>query len=58
MENWTRTEDALPDEGIPVDTLSEGGLQTTLVRQGVFWYLEDRSMCVYYIPKYWREKSA
>lgn len=56
--DWTLTTDELPKEGVPVDTISEGGQETVLVRQGGLWFFEDFSMYVYYTPKFWRTKNA
>ena len=51
---WKRTEAELPEEGQVVETLSPGGLQQTLKRQGALWFFPDGSMYVYYQPAYWR----
>ena len=56
MDQWTLTEERLPPENVPVTTLSEGGLEQTLIRRGNLFFLEDMSMYVYYCPKYWRSR--
>lgn len=58
MPEWTYTEHALPPEGLEVNTLSEGGIETTLVREGRLWFYPDRSMYVYYVPLYWKLLNA
>lgn len=42
-------------EGVPCETLSEGGLQQILIRDGNLFWTQDKSMYIYYVPKFWRE---
>jgi hypothetical protein len=51
---WTRTSDKLPPEGVVVETLSEGGIQSLLKRSGRLWFTPDGGMYVYYTPFMWR----
>lgn len=51
---WTLTEIKLPEEGVVVETLSEGGIQSQLKRFGGLWFFPDGSMHVYYTPRYWK----
>lgn len=53
MANWTSTDVLLPPDGIEVEVLN-GGIETTLVRDGRLWWFPDRSMYVYYVPRFWR----
>lgn len=55
MSQWNRVESVLPPEGLVVETISAGGLQQTLKRQGKLWSFPDGSMYVYYRVAYWRE---
>lgn len=52
--DWTPTERALPPDGQEVLTMGEHGTVQTLVRDGNLWFFPDRSMYVYYTPKFWR----
>lgn len=54
---WHLTTAALPPDGEVVETLSEGGIQTTLKRSGSLWFAPDGSMYVYYTPQFWRHLS-
>ena len=53
---WNLVSDSLPDEGVIVETISEGGIQQSLKRVGGLWFFPDSSMYVYYTPKFWKEK--
>lgn len=55
---WTKTTKELPPEGVEVDTLSPGGIQQTLVREGRLWFYPDHSMWVYYEPAFWSPLNA
>ena len=48
-----RTDQTLPTEGEVVMTLSDGGIETDLKRQGRLWFHPDGGMYVYYTPVYW-----
>lgn len=56
---WHKTADAVPPSGVVVMTKcdDEHGLRNEqkLVRQGSLWWLEDRSLYVYYTPTHRRE---
>lgn len=51
---WIECNRELPPEGVVVETLSPGGMQSTLKRQGRLWFFPDGSMYVYYTPSKWR----
>jgi hypothetical protein len=55
---WTSITHALPPENVPVHTKidDEQGLrnETILIRSGNLWFMEDRTMYVYYQPTHWR----
>lgn len=51
---WERTASKLPPEDKLVNTLSEGGIEAKLKRQGNLWFVEDGSMYVYYTPVFWK----
>lgn len=53
-DNWIECAMRLPDEGVVVQTLSPGGMESTLKRQGGLWFVPDGSMYVYYTPMSWR----
>ncbi len=52
-KNWTNTADQLPPEGEWVTTISSGGQEVELKRQGNLWFM-DNGMYVYYTPEKWR----
>ena len=58
MSDWKNTQKELPPEGVIVETISPGGLQQTLKRQGRLWFHADGGMYVYYTPLFWRETVA
>jgi hypothetical protein len=58
MKTWKRTIDALPLEGVVVTTISAGGLEQDLQRQGPLWFFPDGSMYVYYQVEFWREREG
>jgi hypothetical protein len=51
---WVRTEEKLPPENLPVETMSESGQHQILVRKNNLWFFEDGSMYVYYTPVSWK----
>jgi hypothetical protein len=55
---WVRCADALPEEGLIVETKidDEQGVRNVqeLLRQGRLWFFPDKSMYVYYTPTHWR----
>lgn len=53
-DTWTRTVDALPPEGVEVETMNSAGDVSTLVLSSGLWFFPDRSMYVYYVPQAWR----
>lgn len=53
--NWHMIEHSLPDEGIEVEVISPGGIETTLKRNGRLWFDPDGSMYMYWTPMFWRE---
>lgn len=55
--DWTVTEDALPPEGVEVQVLNGGHVQT-LVYSNRLWWFPDRSMYVYFVPRLWKHLNA
>lgn len=51
---WIKTKDRLPEEDAVVLTVSDGGTEQKLKRQGTLWFLPDASMYVYYTPVMWK----
>lgn len=51
---WNHTSSQLPNEGVVVSTVSEGGMEQELKRQGNLWFYPDGSMYVYYTPVKWK----
>lgn len=55
---WTKTSDALPEDGSVVETMiaDEHGVRNEahLVRRNNLWWFPDGSMYVYYTPTHWR----
>lgn len=45
-------------EGVAIETISAGGLQQSLILENGLWWTDDRSMYVYYSPKFWRSLDA
>jgi hypothetical protein len=52
---WNRVATTLAPEGKVVMTMSPGGIETSLKRQGNLWFHPDGGMYVYYTPSHWRE---
>jgi hypothetical protein len=52
--NWVPTEDRLPEQGVEVDAMDSGGNVQRLVLESNLWWFPDRSMYVYFTPKFWR----
>lgn len=55
--NWTAPEHALPPEGVEVNTMKSDGEVSPLVYESGLWFFPDRSMYVYYTPKFWQATS-
>lgn len=53
-ETWIPTALELPPEDIEHEAMDGGGHVQTLVRDGNLWFFPDRSMYVYFTPKYWK----
>ncbi|WP_217181578.1 hypothetical protein [Streptomyces sp. AC495_CC817] len=53
---WHVTADETPPEGVLLDVITESGMQTELVFSRGLFFTPDRSMYVYYVPQFWREK--
>jgi hypothetical protein len=57
-EDWIKTFDKLPPEGVVVATKIDdaGGVRNEqpLKRNGRLWFFPDGSMYVYYEPTHWR----
>jgi len=51
---WNKTATSLPEENVVVNTMSPGGLEQRLKRQGSLWFTPDGSMYVYYTPEFWK----
>lgn len=51
--DWTPTERELPPVGVEVLTMDSGGHVQSLVFEHGLWFFPDRSMYVYYTPKFW-----
>lgn len=54
---WSRTQDVRPEDGTMCEVITEGGAQRTLYFNRGLWFLEDKSMYVYFTPELWREKK-
>jgi hypothetical protein len=54
MRDWTPTDRELPPARVEVATMDSSGHVQTLVREGRLWWFPDRSMYVYYTPKFWQ----
>ena len=54
MSDWTPTEKTPPPSGVEVDTMDSGGRIQRLVREGNLYWFADKSMYVYYVPKFWK----
>jgi hypothetical protein len=53
-DDWIPTDRALPPNGEVVQSMDSGGHVQPLVRNGNLWFFADRSMYVYYTPKFWK----
>jgi hypothetical protein len=54
QDKWFAVDSILPSNGEVVDTISAGGLQQRLKRNGRLWFNEDGKTYVYYTPVFWR----
>lgn len=52
--DWNDPERFLPAEGEEVDAMDSGGHTQRLRYESNLWWFPDRSMYVYYIPKFWK----
>lgn len=53
-ESWTRPSVKMPPPGVLVDAISPSGSETRLIVIDGLWFLEDKSMYVYWVPEFWR----
>lgn len=57
MNEWIKTSDRLPEEGVVVLTKIDDDIvkrnTQTLKRSGNLWFLPDGAMYVYYTPTHW-----
>lgn len=53
-ERWYDPMTDLPPEGVEVWAMCSDGRIQTLIFSKPFWWLPDRSMYVYYVPKFWK----
>jgi len=51
---WAVTEKKAPPEGVLLDVITETGRQTQLIFEQGMWWLEDKSMYVYFVPLFWK----
>lgn len=51
---WNITENKKPKWWVVVDTISTHGKQQRLCYCQQEWYRPDRSMSVFYVPKFWK----
>lgn len=56
-QDWTLTASSRPPENVQLETISEGGVNQTLIYSRNLWWYPDMKMCVYYTPKFWRRIS-
>ena len=56
MTDWIPTDQQPPPEGVVVRTMDSGGHVRELVREKGLYFFPDRSMYVYYTPKFWQTK--
>lgn len=54
MTSLQWNEIATAPEGVPVNTITDTGLEQVLIRENGLWWLQDRSMYIYYQPKFWK----
>lgn len=52
--DWVNPKNQLPPEGAVVWTMDSAGKVNTLLFAGRLWWFPDRSMYVYYVPKFWK----
>lgn len=55
-QDWTPTEKQLPPKGEVVLAMDSGGHVQELVYESRLWWFPNRSMYVYFTPKFWRRK--
>lgn len=52
--DWHLTADIVPPERAEVDVMLSDGSTQRLVRIGGLWFVPDRSMYVYFVPRHWK----
>ena len=52
--DWTATEYSFPIEGTVVWGMDSGGHVQKLAFEKGLWWFPDRSMYVYFVPKFWK----
>ena len=55
--DWTRTDQQLPPESVEVEVMDSVGHVQTLVYASNLWWFPDRSMYVYFVPSFWRQRQ-
>lgn len=56
--NWNDTTQVRPSNGESVWAMDSGGNVSELVFDKNLWWFPDRSMYVYYVPRFWKPKVA
>lgn len=57
-EGWHCCDREPPPVGLPVLTLSAAGYRVTLEWDGWNWWMPGRTMGVYFVVEYWRERPC
>lgn len=53
-DDWSKTSERRPEEGVVVKAMDSGGHVQDLVYEKGLWWFPDRSMYVYFTPTFWR----
>ena len=57
-KDWIRTDTQEPPERVVVDAMDSGGHVQPLKRIGRLWFVPDGSIYVYFVPTFWKHRSA
>jgi len=52
--DWNRPDLVVPPEGEEIATMNSQGQVQNLIFDNGRWWFPDKSMYVYYVPKFWK----
>lgn len=54
-DDWTHINNRLPPANVQLETISDGGIQATLIFWEGGWWKTDLKTQVFYTPRFWRQ---